>query len=527
MAYINRQTQLENRPIDPFSPIKRISTEQIGIRNLSALGSLNDSLLDGVEITPKSKVSSWLEENHVHHARILSDEVSSTRFLLGTQVIAGRDDIKKLSHVLFIENNRLIRVTLNLTNEVERIVVHQGNVLRAHLTINKFTGFPHVIYAARDDSGKASLFLDGKIIETLSNDIDFPFMAFNQAKIGQVQKTQPEYGIITYKCRDTGKKYIRHISQDSIIGDEIEFNSPLSLGGVDFAISGDNVLFRIDAIENDSLVTKVARSSDKGITLSEFHNANLFGFTPDEHLPSISPVFIDYLGNFHIPVATVKDNKRHLFDVMEDTAVEAMVLSTNGLGYALARFPKNPDTTRSPLGRGDGQTDGVGIIATALDKGQLLVSNSQSGGILYPQERLLNYEMPKAFAFKATECCYTRALIPNTVSMDYVFIECDDNGFPISNDLLIETWDMPLPTPLVEAKADGSSILLKIHRDAWFEIGHSIFNFDDPSIKINSVDFIDNRNVKLETSSTDLVGKNITFETKNTFYWHEGKATIY
>lgn len=495
---------------------------------LGAGGMLTDTLLDGIEITAKSKVAKWLDENQVHYARLLSERISSTRFLLGAQVIAGRDDVKKLSHILVIEEDQLVRVTLSLSNEVERYIVHRGMIKRAHLTINKFSGYPHVIYVATDDSGSSLLFLDGREIKTSSSDVDFPFMALCQAPIGQVQMNQPSYGLLGYKCRTSGKIFLRDISSDESVGSEREISTPHCLGGIDFAISGDRVLFRVNSIENESLTTRVANSSDKGTTLSPFEIIDLGGFEPDEHLPATSPVFRDYLGNFHVPVATLKGDKRHLFDAMDDLAVESMTLSARGFGYTLAAFPKKPgmEALAVPLGRGDGTTDGVGVIATATDQGQLLVSNSQTGGAIYPQERLLNHEMPKVFAFKATECCYTRAQTPNTVSMDYIFLECDENGAPISNHLLVETWDMPLPIPVVEANANGSNVVVTIIKDAWFENGRSIFNFDDPSIAINSVNYLDERTVELQTNSSSLVGKKITFETKNVFYWHEGKATI-
>jgi hypothetical protein len=528
MQYISRQSQLQSRKWDPFSPVQRVSVNQFGIMKMAASRMLTDALLDGIEISAKPKVAKWLDENYVHHAKVLSEQVNSTRFLLGAQVVAGRDDIKKLSHILVVEKDRLVRVTLYLSCEIERLIVHHGIIRRAHLTINKFSGYPHVAYVASNDAGSSLLFLDGKQINTSSQDVDFPFMALCQASIGQVQKSQPKYGLLSYKCRTSGKVFLREISQDGAVGSEREIAAPNCLGGIDFAISGDRVLFRADAIETNSLITRIASSGDKGATLSTFEKVDLGDFEPDEHLPTTCPVFQDYLGNFHVPVATQKDDKRHLFDVMDDLAVESMTLSTRGFGYTLARFPKKPEmeARATPRGRGDGSTDGVGIIATAMDQGQLLVSNSQSGGATYPQERLLNHEMPKIFSFKATECCYTRNQVPNTVSMDYVFIECDENGAPISNELLIETWDMPLPIPIIEAKANGSNITVNIIKDAWFENGRTIFNFDDLSIEISAVNYINERTVEITTNNSALAGKKITFETKNAFYWHEGSSII-
>ena len=79
----------------------------------------------------------------------------------------------------------------------------------------------------------------------------------------------------------------------------------------------------------------------------------------------------------------------------------------------------------------------------------------------YPEHSLLNHDMPKIFAFSTTQC-YTRGVTPDTVSMDYVFVEADDNGDALDSIIWLETWDMPLPQPQVIARALGTSIDVEI-----------------------------------------------------------------
>ena len=188
----------------------------------------------------------------------------------------------------------------------------------------------------------------------------------------------------------------------------------------------------------------------------------------------------------------------------------------------MAVLPKSPEKNLM----GDGITDGLDIIATGLSQGKLFVSNSQAGGTHFPPKRLLNHEMPEIFSFRSTECCYTRAQVPNTVSMDYLFIEMDRNGDPVSQDLLFETWDMPLPIPQLTAKAKGNKVKVEIQKDAFFEEGKTIFSIDDPTVNIVSSSLVDNRSTVVEFDSNDLVRKVLSFEMKSLFYWHAGEATI-
>jgi hypothetical protein len=68
MSYIDRATQIGNRPWDAFSPFNRLSTQQIGLQSLNTASLLRDELLDGIFITRKDIAAHWLSEKHVHHA---------------------------------------------------------------------------------------------------------------------------------------------------------------------------------------------------------------------------------------------------------------------------------------------------------------------------------------------------------------------------------------------------------------------------------------------------------------------------
>lgn len=259
--------------------------------------------------------------------------------------------------------------------------------------------------------------------------------------------------------------------------------------------------------------------------MSAFLPLDLQGLEADAILPAASPISRDYHGNFHIPIAAVKDGCQRLMDVHGADVTEAMALKGEGYGYSLLVFPKRPPDN-DILGRGNGLTDGIGIIATTIADGKLMISNSQTGGHLYPKERYVNHGMAKMFAFRATECCYTRAQSANMVSMDYLFVESNDEGDPVSSTLWLETWDMPLPLPVLSAEASGNMIVVKILQDAWFEIGKTTFKLSDPAINIRSVAFTSDREAEIVCDSSDLTGKIIHFDMKSFLYWHAGDALI-
>lgn len=110
--------------------------------------------------------------------------------------------------------------------------------------------------------------------------------------------------------------------------------------------------------------------------------------------------------------------------------------------------------------------------------------------------------------------------------MDYVFIEADDRGEPISQNLLIETWDMPLPEPKLKARVNGRRIRLEIIQDAWLEVGKTTFEISNPRINITSATITGDRTAEIECDSEELVGLTITFEMKNLFYYHRASTQV-
>ena len=174
---------------------------------------------------------------------------------------------------------------------------------------------------------------------------------------------------------------------------------------------------------------------------------------------------------------------------------------------------------------GNGVTDGHGLIMVLATEGHLLTSNSSAGGIHFPEAALLNHEMPLVAVYSASQC-YSSGLVPNFVSMDYLYIEANEVGRPVSPYLHIETWDMPLPIPEARAKCDGAQVEVTIVRDADLEPGKVTFGFDDPTINITDVDVTSLRTAVVKTESEDLKGKTLTFDVLTLFHRHYGEAVI-
>lgn len=527
---IKRSDQLSLRINDPFSPLKVTSSTEYGKSNLSYFTKehstpLSDDILDGVFVINKSSSEVWEEENKLHSARALSKNIDNTRGFLGRQVTAIFDDINLITYVAFIEKDGLIVTILKNGDVISRKNFFIGHTQRVHLALNKYNGELFALHASENDS-KTSLYLNEKIIPTKSKNIDFPYMVFSQSPIGHVQKTEPKYALITYKCRDTGILFYRSMANGKI-GEEKEFNNPKCLGGLDFEINDNTILFRIDTIKNDILVPMIATSENGGKDISAFSKIDLSQYKPDAILPEGSGIVKDYLGNFQIPVTTMKNGSRYLLNILsDDKIVEAMELASKGFGTILARFPKKPSIATNALGRGDGKTDGTGIIAVGLSEGSLFSSNSQSGGINFPPARQLNYEMQKIFAFKSTDNCYSRSVTPNTVSMDYFYLESDGRGNTVSQELFFESWDMPLPEPVINSKSTNNKIEINIVKDGWFEEAKTTFELSDKTITITDVNIINDRQAVVTCDNDNLAGLSITYEMKSVFYWHIAKAIV-
>ena len=379
--------------------------------------------------------------------------------------------------------------------------------------------------SARDRQGQLGLFLDADALRTEARNVDFPYMAFSQAPIGHVARERPPFALLTYKCRDTGRLFLRRMEGENISAEK-RLDTPPCLGGVALGISGNKVVFSLDAIVDGKISPMIATSTDGGMNVTPFTPVGFDSFAADYFLPSSAPPAVDYLGNIQLPYVAVKGDRVHLLNVLEDAIVDAIVVDRKGYGgVTVAAFPKKSVVTVMAMGRGDGRTDGMGIIASAVSGGRLFAANSQAGGIHFPEERLLNHEMQRIARFKATDC-YTRGAKPNQVSMDYVYLEAGDEGGIVSPQLYLETWDMPLPTPRVKAHAKGTRLSVEIDADAWFDLGKTTFEFSDPTIAITSMTYESDRKVILECDTDRLAGGRITFTMKNTFYFHEGSAHI-
>ena len=157
-----------------------------------------------------------------------------------------------------------------------------------------------------------------------------------------------------------------------------------------------------------------------------------------------------------------------------DAVVEAIEAEAgHRAALSLAPFPKKDDplpARSTPSRFGDGRTDGLGLIMVLMADGRLYASNSQAGGRHFPAPARLNHELPNVAAFAATDC-YTPGDRPNTVSMDYLWMEGDERGAPMGPTLHAETWDMPLPEPVVEVSRDGDRVRLRVVQDGFFYEG--------------------------------------------------------
>ncbi|MGK3967738.1 hypothetical protein WMF38_26635 [Sorangium sp. So ce118] len=213
----------------------------------------------------------------------------------------------------------------------------------------------------------------------------------------------------------------------------------------------------------------------------------------------------------------------------------AILISSRGLRRAQRRWGGGRRATPSKLAVGGG-VGGLyeahvavgavhGLIMVLGTEGRLYSSNSSAGGIYFPESALLNHEMPRIAAFVASDC-YSGGFKANYVSMDYLYVEADSEGRPVSPVLHIETWDMPLPIPGVKAEVRGSEVLLSVLNDADLEAGKVVFDIDDPSVTITDVKIEDLRHAIINTDSDALAGKRISFHVHTLFHHHFGEAVV-
>jgi hypothetical protein len=405
----------------------------------------------------------------------------------------------------------------------ERRLVTEGDIWRYDLALNKFTGRVSVVWVARTARGQR-LFLDGCELETRSSHVDFPFFEYAQAPIGRVQTEEPAFGILAYKCRSTGRLFVRRVSEGTV-GPERALDVGPIVGGASLTISKDRVLIRVDRLRDGVLAPTIIESHDGGNTFLEPREIDLSAYDSGFCVvPGYTAPITDKGYGLHVPIF-MSDGRESVaanYVLEKDLLVEAVrVPGIRPIG-SLEKFPS---TLGSGTLYGNGVTDGHGLIMVLGSEGKLYSSNSSSGGVHFPESALLNYEMPQIAAFDASEC-YSSGLHPNYVSMDYIYVEEDSNGQLISPVLHIETWDMPLPLPRAKAEARGADVLLTVLSDADLEPGKVVVDFDDPTIGIIDVKVADLRHAIISTDSKDLIGKRLTFDVHTLFHRHFGGAVV-
>lgn len=495
-------------------------------------GRLSDQVFDGRNTPREIEPRNWLPEGKVHQERILSSHVDSDRYLLGPQVVVTRDDMRRVTWAASVDGDALVlsryagpNVERNLGQKVERRILTRDPVWRYALALDKFTGETRAAWVT-GKPGSRRLWLDGKRVETGDADVDFPFLAFSQVPVGHVQTRPAPFGVLSYKDRQSGQLFLLRVKGDDV-SQPIAIDAKDCMGGVSFAIFGEEVLARIDMVVDDQLVPAVLHSGDGGLSYSEPRPIDLSplekGF---EVVPGYSKPIVDKGGGFHVPIAMTNGKEALAVNlvVRENALVEAIRVRGVTKAVSIEVFPS---TVGSETSFGNGVSDGHGLIMVlGTQDGQLFSSNSSAGGIYFPPAALLNYEMPLVAAFAASEC-YSAGQKPNMVSMDYLFIEANDVGDPVSPRMSMETWDMPLPLPQATAKANDTTIRLEIQADCDLEPGKVRFSFDDPAVTVTDVRITSLRAAEIDTNTHDLRGKRLAFDVLTLFHRHHGEVVVH
>ncbi|MCC8956195.1 hypothetical protein H8B02_23020, partial [Bradyrhizobium sp. Pear77] len=285
---------------------------------------------------------------------------------------------------------------------------------------------------------------------------------------------------------------------------------------------------RVDVVEEAKIRPLFGTCTVNDLSNVSLSRLNLDGVPHDEVHPAMCRSFVDHTENYHTILLATHGQTQSVIDIMphDDLAVAAITLPDGIGGISAEAFPKKPGAAIDfRPGFGNGVTDGNGIIISAAANGDLLSANSQSGGYSYPEAGLLNHEMPKIFAFRTTQC-YTRGAVANVVSMDYVFIEADDQGNPVDSTIWLETWDMPLPLPDVRATSSENSVTLTIQKDGWFFPGKTTVGFSDLAVSVVSTKLVNDRTLEISVDRPPRSGSTVSFETKNQFLHHAGQTAI-
>jgi hypothetical protein len=486
----------------------------------------SDAYFDGEPLPRDTAPRHWLLEGDVHQVRKVGRS-DNTRYLVGPQVTVLRDDMRRLTWAAVEENGRVVLTKYAqpaaTASELARETVAEGDIRRFHIALNKYTGRVSTTWVAAQGS---ELWHDGSRVETSESGLDFPFFAYSQVPIGLIQVEEPAYGVLGYKSRDSGRVYIRRVEGSDVGPEQAIAEGEETVGGVSFGVTGDDVLARVDLVRDGKIVPALVESSDGGRSFGKPRPIDLSQVDREFVVrPGFQRPIVDKGGAFHVPIGMESESEALTLNnaISGDLLVEAIRVDGRLRKGDLEVFPS---TLGSGNTFGNGVSDGHGLImALSTEQGYLFTSNSSAGGSHFPHSHLMNHEFPLVADYSASEC-YSSGLIPNVVSMDYLFVEANHVGRPVSSDVYIETWDMPLPEPRARAKADGGTVRVEILNDADLEPGKVTFGFDDPTVNITGVDIHDLRNATVTTDASDLDGRVLTFDVLTLFHRHYGETTV-
>jgi hypothetical protein len=150
---------------------------------------LTDNLFDTVPLPRAFHPLKWVPETSVHQALKITDKLRDTNQFLGTQSLLVRDELRQKTHILSIETDGLYLTTVGGDHLPSRTMVHAGFTRRAHLCPRKYDGLPLASYIMRQD-GAHRLFVNGRPIQTQSDDLDFPYMVIQQPPVMRSRQSQ-------------------------------------------------------------------------------------------------------------------------------------------------------------------------------------------------------------------------------------------------------------------------------------------------------------------------------------------------
>jgi hypothetical protein len=490
--------------------------------------SLADAYFDGEPLPTEIAPRHWTLEGDVHEARKIARSTDSTRYFTGPHVTVLRDDLRRLTWAATVERGRLVlsEYMQPAASETQRgrETLAEGGIWRYHIALNKYTGRVSATWIVRSN-GDAELWHDGQRVETSTTNPDFPFFAYSQVPIGLVQSEEPPYAVLGYKCRKTGKLFTRRVEGGEMGPEQVVLEQD-TVGGISFGLMKEHVLARVDLLRDGDLVPALLESDDGGRSFGEPQPLDLSEVDPSFVVrPGFQRPIVDKGGAFHVPVGLDSGLEAVALNYVPgaDLLVEAIRVPGRLRKGELEVFPS---TLGSGNTFGNGVSDGHGLImALNTENGLLFSSNSSAGGSHFPEAQLLNHEMPLVAEFSASEC-YSSGLTPNFVSMDYLYLEANSVGRPVSSEVFIETWDMPLPVPKARATSKGNAVHVEILNDADLEPGKVTFGFDDPSVNITEVEIRDLRSATITTDAADLRGKTLTFDVLTLFHRHYGETQV-